>query len=121
MANAFSAALDAVFRDTNHGADATFQPGSTGDGPLAGNVGAGGDGSVAPVSCRVIFVSPDTDFAIPGLGVQAPKLIVDVRAAEVATVAEGDIFVIEGVPYAVTNSGQPDIQRLTWRCNLRPL
>jgi hypothetical protein len=96
--NAFSAALDTLYADTNFGVDATYV------GPLGG----------AAIMCRVIMVAPDETWGA-GLQVSAPGRQGEIRASEIATVEEGGTVTIAGHAYTVRGPKNPDDQRLIWR------
>jgi hypothetical protein len=96
----FAAALDVLFADPNIGEDALWK--------------AGGVGSGVPV--RVIRKSPDVVVRFGDTSIVLPTNIVDVRKAEVASPAEGDLVEIGTVILKVMGAPVIDQLGLVWTC-----
>ena len=96
----FAAALDVLFADPNIGEDALWKP--------------GGAGSGVPV--RVIRKSPDVVERFGDTSIVLPTNILDVRKADVASPAEGDLIEIGTVTLKVIGTPVIDQLGLVWTC-----
>jgi hypothetical protein len=99
---AFSAAIDAIFRDANVAEDALWRSGGTGDG----------------VPVRVVRKSPDEIVGFGASRAVMPTCLVDVRVSEVATPESGDSFEIGEAVFDVTGSPRRDTLGLVWVCEV---
>lgn len=94
----FSLAVDDLFTDRDLARDATFTP-------------DGGD----PVAVRVLVGQPDRIVGgFGGTRLWSQTTRVDVRVSDVAVIAEGDRFTIDGVDYVVQGEPVRDAERLVW-------
>lgn len=104
MTTAFAPALDALFADPNLGVDAVYR--------------AGGGGPGLPI--RVIVRQPDRIGTFGETRIAAATTTVDVRVAEVATPAAGDIVEVDGTVYMIQGEPIRDAACLLWTAELRP-
>lgn len=102
---AFSAAIDAIFRDPNMAADAVFRA----------------CGSMTEVPCRVVQVMPDTVADYGAATIVSDSMRIDVRVSEIPAPTEGAQFTIDGEVFEVQGAPQRDRLRLAWRIDLVPL
>jgi hypothetical protein len=100
---AFSATLDALFRDPNLGRTATYEP-------------AGG----TPISVRVIARRADAVTEFGGGRLWSETTRFDVRVAEVAEPRPGDRIVLDGDAFVVQGEPVRDRERLVWTLEVRP-
>ena len=101
---AFAAALDSLFVDPNLGVDAVYP--------------AGGADPGVPI--RVIVRQPDRIGTFGETRIAAATTTVDVRMAEVAAPAAGDIVEVYGTVYMIQGEPIRDAARLLWTAELRP-
>lgn len=102
--NAFAAAVDALFGDSNLARDAIWRAGGSGDG--------------TPV--RVVLRTPDqvTNF---GAGrFVTPGRMLDVRTAEVLVLGPDDTFEIGAETFTVQGEPLRDAEGLIWSAEVRP-
>jgi hypothetical protein len=97
---AFSAAIDAIFRDANVAEDALWRSGGTGDG----------------VSVRVVRKSPDEVVGFGASRAVMPTCVVGVRVSEVAAPESGDSVTIGETILDVIGSPRRDTLGLVWEC-----
>lgn len=102
---AFSAAIDALFRDPNMAADALYRPCA----------------SLVDVPCRVILSMPDDATNYGAGSVVSETMMIDVRLSEVAAPTEGDRFTVNGEALIVQGAPLRDRLRLVWKCEAVPL
>ncbi|MBX6322612.1 MAG: hypothetical protein IRY94_12345 [Rhodospirillaceae bacterium] len=98
-----SAALDDLFADPNLAQDAFWR--------------ASGLGTAVPV--RVILRRPDRAGDFGETRLVAPAILVELRTAEVPSLAEGDTIEVDGVRYLVQGAPMRDGARLVWTAALR--
>jgi hypothetical protein len=100
--SAIAAAFETLFADPNMAQDATFTP--TG-------------GVTVPV--RIVVRRPDrvSDFGETRL--HSETTVVDIRIADVPTLASGDAFEIAGESYVVQGEPMRDAERMIWTAELR--
>lgn len=103
--NAFAAAIDLLFEDPNMAVDALYR--------------AGGEGSGTPV--RVIRKAPDQLANFGDSRFVTDTLTLDVRVAEVPSLATGDTLEIAGELFEVRSEPVRDRERLVWSTEGRPL
>jgi hypothetical protein len=94
----FAEMIDACFR--TFGLDGAYQP--IGGGSLA---------------VRVILGQATEVSGLFDTGLAAPAHVADVRIAEVAAPAPGDLLIVDGTTYIVRQALQ-DPERLVWRLDL---
>lgn len=101
--NAFATAMDRIFADANMAVDALWLAGGTGPG----------------VSVRVIRKSPDevTPFGAGRILSETTQL--DVRVADMATPAPGDLIQIGTETFTLQGEPKLDRERLIWTLNTR--
>lgn len=97
--SAFSAAVDALFRDPNLSRAAQYQ--------------AGGSGPVIDV--RVIMRAPDDVVSWRSTRARVETVFIDVMVSEVAALAKGDTFAIDGSVFVVSGAPERDSERLVWK------
>lgn len=103
--NAFSAGVDAIFRDANMARTALYR--------------AAGGGAGVPV--RVIFRAPDR-IASWGEGrFVTDTIFIDVRVSDVPVLAPGDTFEVAGELFEVRSEPVRDRERLCWAAEVRAL
>jgi hypothetical protein len=98
----FAEAIDDLFADPNLARDAVWQPGGTG----------------APVTVRIVLRRPDRIGGFGETRLVAAASVVEVRTAEVATLAQGDVFDIDGDSFVVQGEPVRDGERLVWTAEL---
>lgn len=98
---AFSAAIDALFRDPNMGIDAVWR--------------AGGCAAADGVAVRVIRAAPDEVSEFGGARLVRPAVRLDVRVSQVARPVPGDLVDIGTETLAVLSDGVADELGLVWR------
>lgn len=103
---AFAAAARALFRDRNLAVAALYR--------------AGGDPLTVGVAVRVILSAPDVQVEFGAARLVGDTTVIEVAAADVASVAKGDTFEIEAATYVVTAVPMRDVERLAWRCEVGP-
>ncbi|WP_323006539.1 head-tail joining protein [Pseudorhodobacter sp.] len=103
--NAFAAAIDLLFEDPNMAVDALYR--------------AGGEGSGTPV--RVIRKAPDQLANFGDSRFVTDTLTLDLRVAEVSSLAKGDTIEIAGELFEVRSEPIRDRERLVWSTEGRPL
>lgn len=101
--DAISTAIDALFDDPHLGWDATWTHGSS-----------------QPKAVRVICHRPDDVMAFGETRLHTTTTIVDVRVADVAQPAAGDLVAIDGETCVVQGTPRRDSGRLVWSCEARP-
>ena len=94
----FAEMIGACFR--TFGQDATYQPISGGS-----------------LAVRVIFGQATEVSGLFDAGLAAPAHVADVRIAEMAAPAPGDLLIVDGTTYIVRQAYQ-DPERLVWRLDL---
>lgn len=100
MREAFAAAIDAIFGDSNMAEDALWR--------------AGGSGPAVPV--RVIRRASDAVVGFGDSRALLPSILIDVRRSEVAEPASGDTVEIEGELFEVIAAPVADSFGLVWTC-----
>ncbi len=103
--SAFAAAIDLLFEDQNMAVDALHR--------------AGGEGSGTPV--RVIRKAPDQLANFGDSRFVTDTLTIDLRVAEVPTLAQGDTIEIAGELFEVRSEPVRDRERLVWSTEGRTL
>jgi hypothetical protein len=101
---AFSAAINAIFRDANMAADAVYR---------ACN-------SITDVPCRVILSLPDETTDYGAHSVVSDTRRIDVRLSEIPAVTEGDLFTVNGEALVVQGSPMRDRLGLVWKIEAVP-
>jgi hypothetical protein len=104
MSSAFSAAVDAIFRDANVAEDAIWRAGGAGDG----------------FAVRVIRKSPDEVVGFGSSRAVMATVLIDARAAEIASPAAGDTVEIGGDLFAIIGTPVRDSLGLVWTCEASP-
>ena len=102
---AFAAAIDALFADINLAALSVYRAGGADPG----------------IAVRLIVRRPDRIGDFGDTRIASETAIFDVRSAEIAAPAEGDILEIDGVTYVVQGTPVRDAERLIWAIEARPL
>ncbi len=100
--SAFTAALEAMFRDVNLAEDGVYTPASS-----------------PAVNVRVIQRReqvPTDSFSITQV---VTRLRADIRVSELATAADGDTLKISGTTYTVRNPQRKDNAGLIWTLELQ--
>ncbi len=100
MIDAFASAIDALFADPNIGEDALWK---------AGGVGAG-------VAVRIIRKSPDRMAEFGDSRAVLPTVGIDIRRSQAATIAEGDLILIDAETYRIIGEPTGDSLRLVSAC-----
>ena len=95
---AFAAAVAVLFRDPNMAADALWRPGGTG----------------APVPVRVIKRAPDAEVGFGEARARIPAVLLELRVAEAADPASGDLIELGGSTYRLQGTPRRDPHRLIW-------
>jgi hypothetical protein len=103
--NAFSVAMDAIFADQNMATDATYTP----------------QGSSQGTAVRLILSRPDQRRDYLDSRIVVDTVSADVRIADLASPAEGDVFVVQGVSYEMQGEPMRDPLRLIWTIALVPV
>jgi hypothetical protein len=96
--DAFSRAVDALFRDPNIGRDGMWRAG----------------GSGAPLPVRVVLRNPDEVVGFGGARLRVETCRIDLRVAEVAILADGDTIEVGGVIWTSQGAPSRDAGRLVW-------
>lgn len=104
--SAFAAAARALFRDRNLSVPALYR--------------AGGDPGATGVAVRVILSEPDVQIEYGGARIVSGTAILEVGDEAVALPAPGDTFEVGAVVHVVTSAPMRDVERLSWRCEVRP-
>ncbi len=99
----FAEAIDDLFGDPNLSRDAVWRAGGTG----------------VPVMVRIVLRQPDRIGGFGETRLLAATTVVEVRTAEVPTLAEGDAFEIDGEIFVVQGEPVRDSERLVWTAELR--
>ena len=99
----FAEAIDDLFADPNLARDAAWRAGGTG----------------APVTVRIVLRQPDRIGSFGETRLLTATTVIDVRTVEVAELAEGDGFEIEGETFVVQGEPVRDSERLVWTAELR--
>lgn len=97
--SAFSAAVDVLFRDPHLSRAAQWR--------------AGGSGPAVDV--RVIMRAPDDVVSWRSTRARVETVFIDVRVSEVAALAKGDTFTIDGSTFVVSGAPERDSERLVWK------
>lgn len=98
--SAFASAIDALFADPNIGEDALWK---------AGGAGAG-------VTVRIIRKSPDRMAEFGDSRAVLPTVGIDIRRAQAATIADGDLIVIGTQTYRIIGEPMGDALGLVSAC-----
>ncbi len=101
--NAFAAAIDRIFADTNMAVDALWFAGGTGPG----------------VSVRVIRKSPDEITPFGAARILSETTLLDARVADLPTPAPGDLIRIGLEDFLLQGEPKLDRERLIWTLNMR--
>ena len=104
MTDIFSAALDDLFTDPNLARDVLWR--------------AGGIDPAVPV--RAIVRRPDRIGEFGETRILASSMVLEIRVAEVPTLAEGDTVEINGETYVIQGEPVRDAARLVWTAEARP-
>lgn len=99
----FAEAIGDLFADPNLARDALWRAGGTG----------------SPLLVRIILRQPDRVGSFGETRLLAATTVVEVRTAEVPTLAEGDAFEIDGEIFVVQGEPVRDSERLVWTAELR--
>lgn len=101
--SAFSAAINAIYRDPNMAVDAEYRAG----------------GADPAIAIRVIRSSPDvvSDWQRASF-VQASNIF-DVRRSDVSAPDVGDTITVDGDVFSVREEPQLDPERLVWKLGMR--
>ena len=102
---AFAAATDVLFADPHLARDAVYR-----------SVGA-----VDGISVRVMLRRPDRIESFGETRIWTESVIGDVRTHDATSLAEADIFEIDGANYVVQGEPVRDSERLVWSVELRPV
>lgn len=100
MTSPFAQMVDILFANEAIAADASYAAGRN-----------------TPVSVRVIRHTPQQVLSLYQTGVLVEGDVIDVRVAEVAQPAAGDIVTLNGEDFAVRGF-EIDAERLVWRLNV---
>lgn len=103
--SAFSAAINAIFRDPNMAVDAGYRSG----------------GADPATSVRVMRTVPDVMSEFNGGRFVAESVALDVRISEVETLEKGDTFTIGGEVFEVFSAPRKDSEGLIWKSEARAL
>ena len=95
-------ALDDIHADPNFGTPALYRAGGVGDG----------------VQVTVLLRAPDADLPFGATTLRVATRVVEVRMAEVAAPAEGDVLVIGDETLVVQAPPKADAERLSWILDL---
>ncbi|WP_413219095.1 hypothetical protein [Tritonibacter mobilis] len=101
--SAFSAAINAIFRDPNMAVDAEYRSG----------------GADPATSVRVMRTVPDVMSEFNTGRYVAESVALDVRISEVETLEKGDTFTIGGEVFAVIGAPRRDSEGLIWKSEAR--
>lgn len=102
MANAFTAALSALMRNTDLAVEVAYHPG----------------GIPVGVAVRVILSRGDRDAEWQDTRLRAASTFLSVAVADCPALASGDVFVIDGQEMRVKGAPERDTLRVTWRAEL---
>ncbi len=105
MPNAFDIGVAAMFRDPNVAQAATYRQGGVG----------------TPVVVRAVRVEPEAVFNVNGTRVVNDGFALEVVAADLPAVAEGDTFEIGADLYRVQAAPVSQGDGLIWRVDVVPL
>ena len=100
----FSDAIDDLFADPNLARDALWRAG----------------GAHPAVPMRAIVRRPDRIGEFGETRILASSMVLEIRVAEVPTLAEGDTVEIDGETYVIEGEPVRDGLRLTWVVEARP-
>ncbi|MGY6704720.1 head-tail joining protein [Roseinatronobacter sp.] len=103
--NAFAAADDILFTDPHLSMPALYRAGGTGDG----------------VPVRVILRTPDRIANFGDGRFVTDSVLIDLRISEVAELARGDTFEVDGTLYEIRSEPVRDAARLIWAAEARVL
>ncbi|KPQ06195.1 MAG: hypothetical protein HLUCCA12_12155 [Rhodobacteraceae bacterium HLUCCA12] len=103
--NAFAASTDILFTDPHLSQAAIYR--------------AGGTGAEVPV--RVVRRAPDRLASFGEGRFVTDSVLIDVRTSDIAELAEGDTFEIDGALYEVRGAPVRDGRHLTWAAEARQL
>lgn len=103
--NSFSFGIDLLFTDPHMAVDALYRAGNAGDGVIV----------------RVMRRAPDRIANFGEGRFVTDTTLIDVRTSEVAELAPGDTFEIEGVLFEVRSEPVRDSERLIWASEAREL
>ena len=101
---AFGAAVDAIFADPHVARAALYRAGGAGPGE----------------SVRIIRSAPDDVAAFSAGRFVVDTVLIDVRVAEVADLATGDRFELDGEVLEISGEPRRDALRLVWKAEARP-
>src|SRR5581483_1894294 len=101
---AFENALSALFTNADLGEEATWRAGGTGDG----------------VAVRVIRKRPDQVVNFGASRAIVATTLIDVRANEIASPAEGDTVALAGTTFDIIAQPLIDSLGLVWTCEAAP-
>jgi len=101
--NAFAAAMDAIFSDSNMAAEATWTP----------------QGGV-PLPVRVIRKAPDELTNFGAARILSDTTLVDVRVSEMPSVKPGDTIIIGADTFTIQGEPKRDREQLIWTLELVP-
>jgi hypothetical protein len=101
----FAEAIDDLFADPNLVRDAVWR---------AGGIGA-------PVPVRIVLRQPDRVESFGETRIWSESVIGDVRTRDATSLAEADVFEIDGAIYVVQGEPVRDSERLVWSVELRPV
>lgn len=104
MADALAAAIDDLFADPNLARVAIWRAGAAGD----------------SVAVRVIARRPDQVVDFSGTRIATATAMFDIRISEAPTLAEGDMFEVDGEVLVVQGEPLRDAERLVWTVDTRP-
>lgn len=102
---AFDIAVGAMFRDPNVARAATWRVAGTG----------------APQPIRVISIDPDPVFQLSGARVANDGVVLEVVAADVVGIAEGDTIAVGATTYRVQAQPLRQADGLIWRLDVSEL
>jgi hypothetical protein len=102
VTNAFAAAVDALFADPNIAEDAIWKPGGTEPG----------------IPVRIIRKTPDRLAEFGDSRAVLATILIDVRVAEVASPASGDVVAIGPDLFEIIGTPTRDAFVLVWTCEV---
>ncbi len=105
MSNAFDIGVAAMFRDPNVAMAALYRRAGTG----------------APVAVRAVRVEPEPVFNVNGTRIVNDGFALEVVAADLPVVTEGDTFEIGAALYRVQAAPVSQGDGLIWRVDVGPL
>jgi hypothetical protein len=100
----FERAVDDLFADPNIARAALWRAGGVGDG----------------IPVRVVTRRPDQAVGFGDSRAILPTMLIEVRRAEVASPAVGDVVTIEGDSFEIIAAPTLDSLRLVWTCESAP-